>query len=86
VYTEDWIFSMRDSFLRLADLNILIIDYTVFALPHMYWTSGPILAGKQLGEMLNFLVENGASSEHFHMLGYSWGAHGERFKNLRYDY
>lgn len=76
IYLEDWIVSLRDAYLHLADLNILIIDYTLFALPLFYKSAAPDLAAQQLTEMIKFLLRSKVITlEGLHMLGFSWGAH-----------
>jgi hypothetical protein len=71
----DWILKARNSYLALADINLIIVDYAFRAFFNFYFQAIPETVGKRVAEMLTFLDSQGASLESFHLIGWSWGAH-----------
>lgn len=67
---------MRDAYLSMADVNVFILDYSLFMIPLFYWTSLGTVAAARLTEFLSFMVKNaGLDLNSVHMIGFSWGAH-----------
>jgi hypothetical protein len=73
LYFEEWLILLRDAYLKMADLNVVIVDYTFFALPIFYWMPGPHLVASRLAEFVKFLEEEGqVKLSELHLIGYSW--------------
>lgn len=70
----DWMIFMRDEYLKLADVNIIVVDYSIHALFTRYLSGRPEIVADRVVEMLTFLESNGASLKSFHLIGWSWGA------------
>lgn len=71
-----YLFDMRDAYLHLGDVNVFIIDYSLFTMPIFYYTALPDIAAVRLGEFINFLSKNSELRlGSVHLIGFSLGAH-----------
>ncbi|CAG7836991.1 unnamed protein product, partial [Allacma fusca] len=76
IAVTSYLFQMRDAYLAMSDVNVIILDYSLFAIPIFYWTSLPTLASERLAEFLQFMVTHGnLKLNAVHLIGFSWGAH-----------
>ena len=76
VYISDYLLRFRDEYLKFADVNVIVVDYSVYAMPMMYFTSLHEVVAEKLTDLIEFLVKNyGVKLSSFHILGMSWGAH-----------
>jgi len=76
VAVSTYLFDIRDAYLHLADLNVLIVDYSLFTMPIFYYTSLPDLAAIRLEEFIKFLLTNSnLRMDSLHLVGFSLGAH-----------
>jgi len=67
---------MRDAYLGFADVNYIVVDYSVYASFFLYLSARPELVAERLTEMIIFLEKNaGLELDPLHLLGWSWGAH-----------
>ncbi|XP_046438904.1 inactive pancreatic lipase-related protein 1-like [Daphnia pulex] len=68
---------MRDSFLQREDCNFISVDWQFLALPPAYPKSVANVqpVGELTGNLVNFLISQGADRLKFHLLGFSLGAH-----------
>ena len=66
------------AYLTREDLNFFSIDWTVLGsginYPGIVVNNVPV-AGAHVGAFVDFLIENGASIDSFHLMGFSLGAH-----------
>jgi len=71
-----YLVDLKDAYLRLADLNVIVMDYSLFTMPLFYLSGFPDVASARLAEFLQFLVDfGGLILESVHLVGFSWGAH-----------
>ena len=71
-----YLFDLKNAYLRLADVNVTIVDYSLFAMPLFYLSGFPDVTGSRLAEFLSFLVQYGDTAlDSFHLIGFSVGAH-----------
>ncbi|CAL8143807.1 unnamed protein product [Orchesella dallaii] len=70
-----WIVEMRDSYLQLADVNYIAVDYAVLASFFLYFTAVPEMVGERVAEMIMFLHDkHELDLDPLHIIGWSWGA------------
>jgi len=76
-HTLTYIMNMRDEYLKREDCNYIAVDWEPLALLPLYIRSMTYstLVGEQTGNLINFLVEQGADLKDFHVIGFSLGAH-----------
>lgn len=69
--------NIKNKYLKIKDYNIIIVDWAPIAKNVFYFL--PMMdtkkVGGQVARLVNFLVENGAQLENFHLIGHSLGAH-----------
>jgi len=72
-----FVMNMRDEYLEREDCNYIAVDWEPLAIPPFYIraTTYSTLVGEQTGNLINFLVEQGADLKDFHVIGFSLGAH-----------
>ena len=65
------------AYLKREDCNFIAVDWGLLAIPPFYIRSATYstLVGEQTGNLINFLVEQGADLKDFHVIGFSLGAH-----------
>jgi len=76
-YTSGSILAMRDAYLLREDCNFISVDWASLATFPFYIraVTYSTLVGEQTGNLINFLVEQGADLKDFHVIGFSLGAH-----------
>jgi len=76
-YSTPIVLDMRDAYLKREDCNFIAVDWGLLAIPPFYIRSATYstLVGEQTGNLINFLVEQGADLKDFHVIGFSLGAH-----------
>ena len=59
------------------DCNFISVDWEKLASNLNYYASAKnvVPVGELTGALLNFLISQGASSDNFHLIGFSLGAH-----------
>lgn len=73
IHIGGWMFTMRDKYLQLADVNVVVVDYSLYAFAApFYFSARPETVGKRVAEMIKFLVSLGVPLKSFHLIGWSW--------------
>ncbi|KAK4016886.1 hypothetical protein OUZ56_031851 [Daphnia magna] len=69
--------NLRDGFLLREDCNFIAVDWSFLALPLSYPTAASNVqpVGVLTGNLVNFLISQGADQSQFHLMGFSMGAH-----------
>jgi len=68
-----YLVDLKNAYLALADLNIIVLDYSLFTIPLFYWTALPDVAAQRLAEFLTFMEKYGNLALHtVHLIGFSW--------------
>jgi pimeloyl-ACP methyl ester carboxylesterase len=75
----DWLIFMRNAYLGFADINYIIVDYSVYASFYLYLTARPELVAERVAEMVTFLEKHGLELDPLHIVGWSWGAQACEF-------
>jgi len=65
----DWVPQMKLAYLSAQDVNIIVVDFSVFSASKLMVTDLPILAGKKIAQMIQMLKFMGAPFENFHIIG-----------------
>jgi len=73
-HISKWILDTKDNYLNLADVNVILVDYSFRAYITIYLQAIPDTVGKRVAEMLIFLNREGMSLDSVHLIGWSWGA------------
>ncbi|XP_035213036.1 inactive pancreatic lipase-related protein 1-like isoform X2 [Stegodyphus dumicola] len=86
----DWMHAMKDEFLLLDDLNVIIVDWSYGNfIPYTRAAGNTQQVGEEISEVLKILINQfGAKPSKFHLIGHSLGSHvaghvGERVKGLQ---
>ncbi|XP_046751143.1 pancreatic triacylglycerol lipase-like [Diprion similis] len=67
---------IRDAYLSVGNYNVILVDWSSYSRKdYLYARRKVTTVGKYVGQMINFLVENGASMEDTIVVGHSLGAH-----------
>ena len=67
---------MRDAYLRFADVNFILVDWTSMSKGFRYFTNYGDIVSHRIVEFLKFLNRHGHTPlGSLHMIGLSWGAH-----------
>nr|CAH0100867.1 unnamed protein product [Daphnia galeata] len=76
-FRDDLSIRMRDSFLQREDCNFIAVDWQLLAMPPLYPKSVANVrpVGILTGNLVDFLISQGANRLRFHLLGFSLGAH-----------
>ena len=65
------------AYLDKEDCNVITVDWEILALFPLYVRAVTYtnIVGEHTGDFINFLVDQGAKLEDFHVIGFSLGAH-----------
>jgi len=76
-YNYPHIIKMRDEYLKREDCNFITVDWENVAIAPFYLRAvvSSDVVGELTGHLINFLVEQGADLNNFHVIGFSLGAH-----------
>ncbi|XP_046330810.2 pancreatic lipase-related protein 2-like [Haliotis rufescens] len=72
-----WVQVMKDTFLKLGDFNVIVVDWGVGAVfpDYAQAVANTRLVGAQLKALIDLLIGAGLSLEDLHLIGHSLGAH-----------
>lgn len=86
---KKWLHHMKDAFLKLEDMNIILIDWSKGnQFPYPQACINAMVVGAEIARLIKYLVEtNNANLSMFHLIGHSLGAHvagyaGDRIKQF----
>ncbi|XP_048489165.1 pancreatic triacylglycerol lipase [Plutella xylostella] len=68
--------SIKEAYLNVSDLNIIVVDWGVAANVNYVDASYNVaMVALHLTHFLNFLIDEGVSTDYVHLIGHSLGAH-----------
>jgi len=76
-YDNEEVLKVRDEYLKHEDCNFISVDWQKLAggINYMRAVSSSTIVGELTGQLINFLLEQGADLNNFHVIGFSLGAH-----------
>lgn len=72
----EWVNQIKETYLSVADVNIIVADFSSLPLHNLARSSLPIFAARRFADFITFLSEEGGVDlNSFHVIARSYGAH-----------